>query len=167
MNKLILGVALAVLASVTANAQSYPTRSISVTVPASAGGPTDTIARIVTARMQQTLGQSIVIENVGGASGTIATGKITRADPDGYALIIGGVNHFVVNGAVYPLAYNLVNDFEPISMLSTGPMLIMSRNSLPAKHLKELTAWPKANPDNVTFETPALPHPPPLHHPSP
>ena len=100
MKKLLLGIALVALTGITANAQSYPTRSISVTVPASAGGPTDTIARIVTARMQQALGQSIIIENVGGASGTIATGKVTRADPDGYTLIIGGVNHFVVNGAV-------------------------------------------------------------------
>ena len=143
-----------------ANAQSYPTRSISVTVPASAGGPTDTIARIVMARVQQTLGQTIIIENVGGASGTIATGSVMRADPDGYTLIIGGVNHFVVNGAVYPLNYNLVKDFEPISMLSTGPMLIMSRNSLPAKDLKELIAWLKANPENVTFGTGGLASPP-------
>src|SRR4051812_11961312 len=118
MTKMLLGIALAALTSITANAQSYPTPPVTVTVPARAGGPTDTIARIVTARMQQTLGQSIIIENVGGASGTIATGKVTRADPDGYSLIIGGVNHFVVNGAVYPLNYNLVNDFEPISMLS-------------------------------------------------
>ncbi len=153
MRKLLLGFMLAALTGITADAQSYPTRSISVTVPASAGGPTDTIARIVTARMQQALGQSIIIENVGGASGTIATGKVTRADPDGYTLIIGGVNHFVVNGAVYPLAYNLVNDFEPISMLSTGPMLIMSRNSLPANNLAELIAWLKANPDKATEGT--------------
>jgi len=158
--KLLLGIALAALSISTSSAQNYPTRPITVTVPASAGGPTDTIARIVTARMQQTLGQSIIIENVGGASGTIATGKVMRADPDGYALIIGGVNHFVVNGAVYPLSYNLVNDFEPISMLSTGPMLIMSRNSLPAKDLKELIAWLKANPENVTFGTGGLASPP-------
>jgi tripartite-type tricarboxylate transporter receptor subunit TctC len=83
-----------------------------------------------------------------------------RADPDGYTLIIGGVNHFVVNGAVYPLTYNLVNDFEPISMLSTGPMLIMSRTSLPAKDLQELISWLKANPENVTFGTGGLASPP-------
>jgi tripartite-type tricarboxylate transporter receptor subunit TctC len=160
MTRLLLGIALAALSITAAGAQNYPTRPITVTVPASAGGPTDTIARIVTARMQQTLGQSIIIENVGGASGTIATGKVMRADPDGYALIIGGVNHFVVNGAVYPLNYNLVTDFEPISMLSTGPMLIMSRNTLPAKDLEELIAWLKANPENVTFGTGGLASPP-------
>src|SRR5438445_10756743 len=86
MRNLLLGAALAALTGIAANAQSYPARPITVTAPASAGGPTDTIARIVTARMQQTLGQSIIIENVGGASGTIATGKVTRAGPDGYPL---------------------------------------------------------------------------------
>jgi tripartite-type tricarboxylate transporter receptor subunit TctC len=160
MKKLLLAIALAALSACGASAQSYPTRPITVTVPASAGGPTDTIARIVMARVQQTLGQSIIIENIGGASGTIATGKVARADPDGYSLIIGGVNHFVVNGAVYPLAYNLLNDFEPISMLASGPMLIMSRNSLPAKDLKELIVWLKANPENVTFGTGGLASPP-------
>src|SRR4051794_4126927 len=160
MRRLLCAAACVALFATGAAAQSYPTRSITVTVPASAGGPTDTIARIVMARVQQTLGQSIIIENVGGASGTIATGKVVRADPDGYSLIIGGVNHFVVNGAVYPLAYNLLNDFEPISMLATGPMLIMSRNTLPAKDLKELIAWLKANPDNVTFGTGGLASPP-------
>lgn len=157
----LLYIAFATLTGIAAaQAQSYPARTISVVVPASAGGPTDTIARIVTARAQQALGQSIVIENIGGASGTIATGKVVRADPDGYSLIIGGVNHFVVNGAVYPLNYDLLKDFEPISMLSNGPMLIMSRNSLPAKDLKELIAWLKANPDNVTFGTGGLASPP-------
>jgi tripartite-type tricarboxylate transporter receptor subunit TctC len=160
MKKLLLGLAFAALSACMASAQPFPARPITVTVPASAGGPTDTIARIVMARVQQILGQSIIIENVGGASGTIATGKVVRADPDGYSLIIGGVNHFVVNGAVYPLAYNLLSDFEPISMLATGPMLIMSRNSLPAKDLKELIAWLKANPDNVTFGTGGLASPP-------
>jgi tripartite-type tricarboxylate transporter receptor subunit TctC len=160
MRKLLIA-ALATLAGIgAAAAQSYPTRPVTVTVPASAGGPTDTIARVVMARAQQALGQSIIIENVGGASGTIATGKVVRAEPDGYSLIIGGVNHFVVNGAVYPLTYNLLNDFEPISMLSAGPMLIMSRNSLPAKDLKELIAWLKANPDTVTFGTGGLASPP-------
>src|SRR4029079_17270650 len=125
-----------------------------------AGGPTDTIARIVMARAQQTLGQTIIIENVGGASGTIATGRVVRAEPDGYALIIGGVNHFVVNGAVYPLNYDLLKDFEPISMLSTGPMLIMSRTTLPAQNLQELITWLKANPENVTFGTGGLASPP-------
>jgi tripartite-type tricarboxylate transporter receptor subunit TctC len=150
---------LAVLATGAAG-QPYPTRPVTAVVPATAGGPTDTIGRIVMARVQQTLGQTIIIENVGGASGTIATSRVVRADPDGYTLIIGGVNHFVVNGAVYPLAYDLLKDFEPISMLATGPMLILSRNTLPAKNLAELIAWLKANPDSVTFGTGGLASPP-------
>jgi tripartite-type tricarboxylate transporter receptor subunit TctC len=156
-----LAAALATLAGIAAaQAQSYPVRSITAIVPATAGGPTDTIGRIVMARVQQALGQTIIIENVGGASGTIATNRAVRADPDGYTLIIGGVNHFVVNGAVYPLTYDLVQDFAPISMLSTGPMLILSRNSLPAKDLTELIAWLKAKPEGVTFGTGGLASPP-------
>ena len=160
MRRLLCAAAFVAVVATGASAQSYPTRSITAVVPASAGGPTDTIARIVMARVQQTLGQTIVIENIGGASGTLATGRVARADPDGYTLIIGGVNHFVVNGAVYPLAYDLLKDFEPISMLAAGPMLILSRNSLPAKDLKELIAWLKANPDGVTFGTGGLASPP-------
>jgi tripartite-type tricarboxylate transporter receptor subunit TctC len=148
------------LSIASAHAQTFPTRSINAVVPATAGGPTDTIARIVMARAQQTLGQTIVIENVGGASGTIGTGRVVRAEADGYALIIGGLNHFVVNGAVYPLNYDLLRDFEPISMLATGPMLILSRTSLPAKNLQELIGWLKANPDTVTFGTGGLASPP-------
>jgi len=160
MRKLLVA-ACALLAGVTSVcAQPYPTRQITAVVPASAGGPTDTIARIVMARAQQSLGQTIIIENIGGASGTIATGRVTRAEPDGYTLIIGGVNHFVVNGAVYPLSYDLLNDFAPISMLAAGPMLILTRSSLPATNLKELIAWLKANPDGVTFGTGGLASPP-------
>jgi len=160
MRKLLVA-GLALLAAATsAQAQTYPARQISAVVPASAGGPTDTIARIVMARAQQALGQTIVIENIGGASGTLATGRVVRAEPDGYTLIIGGVNHFVINGAVYPLNYDLLKDFEPISMLASGPMLILTRNTLPATNLKELIAWLKANPENVTFGTGGLASPP-------
>ena len=161
MRKLLFGIALATLGGMTAaSAQSYPTRPVTAIVPASAGGPTDTIGRIVMARAQQILGQTIIIENVGGASGTIGTGRVVRADPDGYTLGIGGPNHYVVNASVYPLSYDLLKDFEPISMLANGPMLIMSRNSLPAKNLAELIAWLKANPDTVTFGTGGLASPP-------
>jgi tripartite-type tricarboxylate transporter receptor subunit TctC len=160
MRKLLIA-ALATLAGITAvSAQSFPSRPVTAIVPASAGGPTDTIGRIVMARAQQFLGQTIVVENVGGASGTIGTGRLVRADPDGYTIGIGGVNHYVVNASVYPLTYDTLKDFEPISMLSNGPMLIMSRNSIAAKNLAELIAWLKANPDNVTFGTGGLASPP-------
>ena len=144
MRKLLIA-ALAMLAGIAAaTAQSYPARPVTAIVPASAGGPTDTIGRIVMARAQQLLGQTIVIENVGGASGTIGTGRLVRAEPDGYTIGIGGLNHYVVNASVYPLTYDTLKDFEPISLLANGPMLIMSRNSLPAKNLQELIAWLKA-----------------------
>jgi len=160
MRKLLIA-AFALLAGLaTAHAQSYPTRQITAVVPASAGGPTDTIARIVMARAQQILGQTIVIENIGGASGTIATARVVRAEPDGYTLIIGGVNHFVVNGAVYPLTYDLLKDFAPVAMLASGPMLILSRKSVPATNLTEFLAWLKANPENVTYGTGGLASPP-------
>jgi tripartite-type tricarboxylate transporter receptor subunit TctC len=160
MRKLLVAGFALLAAAASAQAQTYPTRQISAVVPASAGGPTDTIARIVMARAQQALGQTVVIENIGGASGTLATGRVVRAEPDGYTLIIGGVNHFVVNGAVYPLNYDLLKDFEPISMLASGPMLILSRNTVPATNLKELIVWLKANPDTVTFGTGGLASPP-------
>jgi tripartite-type tricarboxylate transporter receptor subunit TctC len=156
-----LAAALAMMAgTVAASAQSYPTRPVTAIVPASPGGPTDTIGRIVMSRAQQLLGQTIIIENVGGASGTIGTGRLARAEPDGYTIGIGGPNHYVVNASVYTLHYDVLKDFEPISMLSNGPMLIMSRSSLPAKNLVELIAWLKANPDNVTFGTGGLASPP-------
>jgi tripartite-type tricarboxylate transporter receptor subunit TctC len=160
MKKLLIA-ALATIAGIgAASAQGYPARPVTAIVPASAGGPTDTIGRIVMARAQQLLGQTIVVENVGGASGTIGTGRVVRADPDGYTIGIGGPNHYVVNQSVYTLNYDTLNDFAPISMLSNGPMLIMSRNSLPAKDLKELVTWLKANPDTVTFGTGGLASPP-------
>jgi tripartite-type tricarboxylate transporter receptor subunit TctC len=160
MRKLLIA-GLGLLAGIgAAAAQGYPARPVTAIVPASAGGPTDTIARIVLGRAQQLLGQTIVVENVGGASGTIGTGRVVRADPDGYTIGIGGPNHYVVNASVYPLTYDLLKDFEPVSMLSNGPMLILSRNSLPAKNLTELVAWLKANPDTVTFGTGGLASPP-------
>jgi tripartite-type tricarboxylate transporter receptor subunit TctC len=160
MKKLLIA-ALATIAGIgAASAQGYPARPVTAIVPASAGGPTDTIGRIVMARAQQILGQTIVVENVGGASGTIGTGRVVRADPDGYTIGIGGPNHYVVNQSVYTLNYDTLNDFVPISMLSNGPMLIMSRTSLPAKNLAELVTWLKANPDTVTFGTGGLASPP-------
>jgi tripartite-type tricarboxylate transporter receptor subunit TctC len=160
MRKLLIATLVTIAGIVAANAQSYSTRPVTAIVPASAGGPTDTIGRIVMQRAQQLLGQSIIIENVGGASGTIGTGRLARAEPDGYTIGIGGPNHYVVNASVYTLPYDTLNDFEPISMLSNGPMIIMSRKSLPANNLTELVAWLKAQGDNVTFGTGGLASPP-------
>lgn len=143
-----------------AAAQTYPARPITMIVPASAGGPTDSIGRSLTDRMGQVLGKNVIIENVAGASGTIGTGRVVRAAPDGYTIGLGGWNHYVVNGAVYPLAYDFLKDFEPIAQVATGPMLIVSRKTVPANDLKELIGWLKANPSNLTFGTGGLGSPP-------
>ena len=134
-------------------AQSYPNRAVVAVVPASAGGPTDTIARIVAERMSAALGANVVIENVGGASGTIGTGRVVRAAPDGYTIGIGGWNHYVVNAGIYPnLPYDFLTDFEPVAQLASGPQIILSKKSLPAANLQELVAWLKKQ-DSVTMAT--------------
>jgi len=134
-------------------AQPYPSRPITVTVPFAAGGPTDTIARILGQRMSTTLGQSIVIENVTGAAGSIAVGRVVRAPPDGYALSIGHIGTHVINGAIYPLPFDLLKDFDPVARLSSNPYVILGRKDLPARDLKELIAWLKANPNKATEGT--------------
>jgi tripartite-type tricarboxylate transporter receptor subunit TctC len=139
--------------SPVASAQTYPLRPITMVVPAAAGGPTDTIGRILAQRMQPVLGQNVIIENIGGASGTLATSRVVRATPDGYTIVLGGWNHFVVNGAAYQLQYDLLNDFGPVSLIASGPQLILSRKDLSANNLLELVAWLKARPDGVTFGT--------------
>jgi tripartite-type tricarboxylate transporter receptor subunit TctC len=119
-------------------------------VPFAAGGPTDTIARIVAEGMRTSLGQPIIIENVGGADGSIAVGRAARAPPDGYTLSIGNVATHVLNGAAYSLSYDLLNDFEAISLLTGAPAFIDAKKALPAKDLKELIAWLKANPEKAS-----------------
>jgi tripartite-type tricarboxylate transporter receptor subunit TctC len=122
-------------------------------VPFAAGGPTDTLARIIAGRMRLSLGQPIIIENVGGAAGTLGVGRVARAAPDGYTVGIGAWNTHVVNGAVYALPYDLLNDFEPVGLLANNPQLIVSRNGIPAHDLKQLIAWVKANQDKVAVGT--------------
>ena len=132
------------------NAQTYPVRPITLIVPFAAGGPTDTIARIVTEGMRASLSQPIIIENVGGADGSIAVGRVARAAADGYTLSIGNVATHVLNSAAYSLSYDLLNDFEAISRLTDAPAFIDAKLALPAKDLRELIAWLKANPDKAS-----------------
>src|SRR5262245_19492480 len=136
-----------------AKAQIYPSRPITLIVPFAAGGPTDTIARIVTEGMRAALGQPVIIENVSGADGTIAVGRAAHAVPDGYTLSIGNVATHVLNGAAYSLSFDLLNDFEAISRLTDAPAFIDAKNAIPAKDLKELVAWLKANPDKASAGT--------------
>ena len=133
-----------------ARAQAYPTRPITMIVPFAAGGATDTFARIIAERMRSSLGQTIVIENAGGAGGSIAVGRVVRASADGYTLSIGHWGTHVVNGATYSLQYDLLRDLTPIALLATTPTLINSKLTLPANNLRELIIWLKANPDKAT-----------------
>src|SRR6476646_8178253 len=129
-----------------AQAQTYPTRSITMIVPFAAGGPTDVISRIVTGHMAQTLGQSIIIENVVGAGGTTATARAARATNDGYTLITGHMGTHAAAVPLYPtLAYHPEKDFEPISILAGTPILILARKDFPPKDLKEFMTYVKAN----------------------
>jgi len=146
----LIATLIAILGAVaSATAQPYPARPITMVVPYPAGGLFDALARVLAEPMRAALGQSVVIENVGGAGGSIALGRVARAAPDGYTISLGSADQFVVNAAIYPLAYDVVKDFEPVALLMSGPTLIVSNNTVPAHNLKELMAWLKANQDKV------------------
>lgn len=142
-----------VLSPLTGLAQPWPSKPISIVVPFSAGGPTDTLARIMTEPMRRFLGQTVVVENVTGAGGSIGVGKVVRSAPDGYTVSIGHWGTHVVNGAYYKLNYDLLKDLDPIGMFADNPQVVVSNNAVPAKDLKELVAWIKGNPDKVKFGT--------------
>jgi tripartite-type tricarboxylate transporter receptor subunit TctC len=137
------------LGATGASAEVYPTRPIIMIVPLGIGGSTDVIARVVAQGMGQVLGQNIAVENVTGAGGTIGEGRIARATPDGYTIGIGQWGTNVANGAIYPLSYDLVKDFEPVGLVATQPFLIVARKSIPANNLKELIEWLRANRDKA------------------
>jgi tripartite-type tricarboxylate transporter receptor subunit TctC len=151
MHKLIVAIALAIIAGIAgAQAQTYPSRQITLVVPFPPGGSTDVVGRILAERMRPLLGQPIVIENVGGAGGSIGVGRVARAAPDGYTIDIGQWDTHV-GGVIYNLTYDLQKDFEPIGLVSINPQLMVARKSLPADDLKGLVAWMKTNPGKLTF----------------
>jgi tripartite-type tricarboxylate transporter receptor subunit TctC len=131
-------------------AQSYPSRPITMVVGFAAGGVTDTIGRVIAERMKSLLGQPVIVEDLTGAGGTIAIGRVARAAPDGYTLGMGPNGQFVNAGAVYAIQHDLLNDFEPVALLSMGPLVLTARKMMPANDLKSLIAWLKANPDKAT-----------------
>jgi tripartite-type tricarboxylate transporter receptor subunit TctC len=133
-----------------AQAQTFPSRPLTIVVPFPAGGPTDALARILANRMKEALGQSVVVENPTGAAGTIGTGRVARAAPDGYTLILGHWQTHVVNGATYTLPFDVVQDFEPISLVADCPVWFVARADLPPKNLSHLIAWMKQNPGKAT-----------------
>ena len=154
MTKFLALLSAAVLSGFSAaGAQTYPSRPITMIVPFPAGGPTDTIGRVLAERMAATLGRPIIIENPAGASGSIGTGRVARAAPDGYTLGLGNWPTHAVNGATYNLNYNVVTDFEAISMISSDPLLIVANKSNPSNNLREFIAWVKANQDTVVQAT--------------
>ena len=146
-----LALALALLTCFPAvRAQGFPTHAVTMVVPFSAGGPTDTIARILSARMSGALGQTVVVENTTGAGGSIAVGKVARAAPDGYTLSIGHIGTHVINGAIYQLPYDLLKDLAPVALVASNPQIVVSKTAAPAKNLKELLAWVKENQQKVS-----------------
>ena len=151
--RLASGAAICPIVLRIAEAGDYPTRPITVIVPFAAGGPLDTLVRIVTDRMREFLGQSVIVENVTGAAGSIGVGRAARAAPDGYTLSAGIWSTHVVNGAVYKLSYDVLNDFAPVALLTDSAQIIVARKSMPANDLRELIAWLKANPDKALAGT--------------
>src|SRR6516165_8547959 len=133
-----------------AHAQAYPSRSITLVVPFPPGGSTDVVARIMAERMRPLLGQSLVIENVGGAGGSIGVGRVARAAPDGYTIDIGQWDTHV-GSVIYSLSYDLQKDFAPIGLMSINPQLMVARKNFPADDLKGLVGFMRANPGKATL----------------
>src|ERR1700730_3242853 len=136
-----------------ATAQAYPTRPITMVVPFPAGGPTDVIGCVLTERMRALLGQPVIVENVAGAAGNLGVGRVSRSSPDGYTIVVGFVGTHVYNGAMYPLQYDVLKDFTPISLIANIPYVIVARKGFPANDLKALIAWLRANPDKASVAT--------------
>ena len=153
MKRLLGVVCLLLMATIVRGQEVYPARPITLVVPYPPGGVTDTLARLLAERMKRNLGQSIVVENVGGAGGSIGIGRVARAAPDGYTIAIGSSETHVLNAVSLALPYDVVADFAPVVQLPAYPFLIVSPTAVPATTLKELAAWIKADPAKVTQGT--------------
>ena len=139
--------------AVNALADTFPSRPVTLVVPFGAGGPVDTLARILAEKMREPLGQNVVVESVTGASGSLGVGRVVRSAPDGYTVSIGNWPTHVVNGAIMTLPYDLLKDLDPVTPLAANPYVVVARKDLPATNLGELIAWLKANPDKGTQGT--------------
>jgi len=133
-----------------ATAQDFPSRPVTIIVPFPAGGPTDTLARILADRMKDSLGQSVIVETVTGAGATIGVGRTVVAPPDGYTLVIGNWTSHVGAPALYPVQWNVLTDLEPVARLSVSSLMIVGKTALPANTAKELIAWLKEHPDQAS-----------------
>jgi tripartite-type tricarboxylate transporter receptor subunit TctC len=132
-------------------ADTYPSKAITLVVPFAAGGPTDTVARLIAQPMSKALGQSIVIENIGGAGGTVAAARVARATPDGYTIFLHHIGHATSATLYKNLSYSVLNDFEPIGLVTPVPMTIIARKDFPAKDIKDFVAYVKAHKDKITY----------------
>src|SRR5262249_839902 len=144
MRRMLLAILAAVAFSGSALAQNFPTRPLTIIVPFSPGGPSDAMARILAERMTVSLGETVLLANVRGAGGAGGGRRAVRSAPDGYTISFGHLGTHVANGAVYKLGYDLVTDLEPVALLPSNPMIIVSKNAVPAKSLKEFLVWLKA-----------------------
>jgi tripartite-type tricarboxylate transporter receptor subunit TctC len=154
MRRAVLAAIIALVAFIAnARADKFPSHPITIVVPFSAGGPSDAMTRILAERMQRTLGETILVENVTGAGGSLGVGRVVRSAPDGYTIGFGHLGTHVANGAIYKLGYDLVTDLGPVVLLPSNPMIIVSKNAIPAKSLEELLAWLKARPTPPTAGT--------------
>ncbi len=147
-----IAAALALVAVATAAAaQDFPNKPITVIVPFAAGGPTDTVARLVAQSMTNYLKQQVIVENAGGAGGTIGANKVAKSKPDGYTLLLHHIGHTTAPSLYRKLPYDTLNDFEPIGLVTDVPMTIISKKDFPPKDMKDLVAYVKANKDKVTY----------------
>jgi tripartite-type tricarboxylate transporter receptor subunit TctC len=153
MRKFILAVLATLALGGAAFAQNFPSRPVTVIVPFSAGGPSDAMCRILAERMKVTLGETVLVENVTGAGGSIGVGRAAKSPPDGYTVSFGHLGTHVANGAIYKLGYDLVADLDPVALLPSNPMIIVSKNAVPAKSLKELLDWLKSRPSPAATGT--------------
>jgi tripartite-type tricarboxylate transporter receptor subunit TctC len=154
MRRTVLAASIALMSfDGNALADNFPSHPITIVVPFSAGGPSDAMARILGERMKTALGETLLVENVTGAGGSIGVGRAVRSPPDGYTISFGHLGTHVANGAIYKLGYDLVADLEPVVLLPSNPMIIVSKNAVPAKSLQELLAWLKARPAPATAGT--------------
>ena len=149
--RIVIMACAALLASAFSHAQSYPTKPITMIVPFAAGGPTDTVARSVAAIMSKSLGQTVIVENVGGAGGNIGNEKVAKAAPDGYTTLLMHIGISTSATLYRNLRYNAVNDLEPIGMVTTVPMTFIAKKDFPPNNMKELIAYVKANKEKVSY----------------
>jgi tripartite-type tricarboxylate transporter receptor subunit TctC len=149
-------VVLALLGSALAQAQDYPTKTITMVVPFAAGGPTDTVARLIAQSMGTKLKQTIIVENIGGAGGTIGAARVAKAAPDGYTLFLHHIGHSTAPALYRKLSYSPIDSFEPIGLVTDVPMTVVARKDFPAKDFKELMAYVQANKSKVTYANAGL-----------